>query len=163
GHSPTTLVLLAALTALAVAASVPGEGYEAGPVQPAAADEDALSHEYDPAAVAAYFSRRPLAVAARGLQVAAEAAGFGAGLLLDVWSGQVEARQGQRAEQLRRAVERLGPAYVKVAQALSTRVDLLPAAYLAEVQRLQDRVPPFPTQLAVREMEKAFGGRPVDA
>ena len=36
-----------------------------------------------------------------------------------------------------RAIEQLGPAYVKVAQALSTRVDLLPPAYLIAIQRLQ--------------------------
>lgn len=42
-------------------------------------------------------------------------------------------------------MERLGPAYVKVAQAVSTRVDILSPAYLIEIERLQDRVPPFPT------------------
>ena len=46
---------------------------------------------------------------------------------------------------MRAAIERLGPAYVKVAQAVSTRVDLLSPAYLLEIERLQDRVPPFPT------------------
>ena len=45
---------------------------------------------------------------------------------------------------LRNALERLGPAYVKIAQAVSTRVDLLPPEYLVEIERLQDRVPPFP-------------------
>ena len=46
---------------------------------------------------------------------------------------------------MRAAIERLGPAYVKVAQAVSTRVDMLSPAYLLEIERLQDRVPPFPT------------------
>lgn len=59
----------------------------------------------------------------------------------------------QRAAQLRTAIERLGPAYVKVAQALSTRVDLLEEAYLREIEALQDRVPPFDTALALVEME----------
>ena len=44
-----------------------------------------------------------------------------------------------RAEQLMRSIEQLGPAYIKVAQALSTRVDLLPPAYLVAIQRLQVR------------------------
>jgi hypothetical protein len=48
---------------------------------------------------------------------------------------------------VRGAVERLGPAYVKIAQAVSTRVDILSPAYLVEIERLQDRVPPFPTTL----------------
>ena len=50
-----------------------------------------------------------------------------------------------RAQQLRIVLERLGPAYVKIAQAVSTRVDILSPAYLMEVELLQDRVPPFPT------------------
>ncbi len=45
--------------------------------------------------------------------------------------------------------------YVKVAQALSTRVDLLSPAYFAQVQLLQDRVPPFPCEVAKAEMDKA--------
>lgn len=47
--------------------------------------------------------------------------------------------------QVRRAIERLGPAYVKVAQAISTRVDILSPAYLFEIEQLQDKVPPYPT------------------
>ena len=50
-----------------------------------------------------------------------------------------------RARQLRLLLERLGPAYIKIAQAVSTRVDILSPAYLAEVELLQDRVPPFST------------------
>ncbi|GLC71027.1 hypothetical protein PLESTF_001062300 [Pleodorina starrii] len=161
GHSVTTVALATALTLLAVAASTPEDGYE-GPESPHDAS-DVLSHEYDPELVAAYFSRRPLAVMRRSAQVAAEAASFGAALLVDVWTGRLEANEQRRAEQLRGVVERLGPAYVKVAQALSTRVDLLSPPYFAQVQLLQDRVPPFPCDLARMEMEKAFGGRPVDA
>ena len=59
------------------------------------------------------------------------------------------------------AIEQLGPAYVKVAQAMSTRVDLLPPAYLLAIQRLQDRVPPFPDAQAYACIERSFGGRAV--
>lgn len=48
--------------------------------------------------------------------------------------------------QLRGIIERLGPAYVKVAQAISTRVDLLTPEYFLQIQLLQDRVPPFPCE-----------------
>jgi aarF domain-containing kinase len=37
----------------------------------------------------------------------------------------------------------LGPAFVKIGQALSSRPDVLPPAYLAELELLQDRIPPF--------------------
>ncbi len=43
-------------------------------------------------------------------QVAAEAASFGAALLLDLWTGRLQANEQQRAEQLRGVIERLGPA-----------------------------------------------------
>ena len=44
-------------------------------------------------------------------------------------------------------IERLGPAYIKIAQAVSTRVDILSPEYLVEIELLQDRVPAFPTDL----------------
>ena len=62
-----------------------------------------------------------------------------------------------RARQLRAELERLGPAYVKVAQAVSTRVDILSPAYLVEMELLQDRVPPFPTAEALQTIEAALG------
>ena len=48
------------------------------------------------------------------------------------------------AEHVRLALEELGPTFVKLGQILSTRPDLLPPAYLAELSRLQDQVPPMP-------------------
>jgi ubiquinone biosynthesis protein len=65
-----------------------------------------------------------------------------------------------RAERLRLALEALGPIFVKFGQALSTRRDLLPQDIADELAKLQDQVPPFPNELAVAEIEKAFG-RPV--
>jgi len=62
-----------------------------------------------------------------------------------------------RAVRLRRALETLGPIFVKFGQVLSTRRDLLPADLADELAKLQDRVPPFPGELAVAEVERAFG------
>ena len=62
-----------------------------------------------------------------------------------------------RAVRLRLALETLGPIFVKFGQALSTRRDLLPADLSDELAKLQDRVPPFPGELAVAEVERAFG------
>ncbi|MDB5818224.1 MAG: ubiquinone biosynthesis protein UbiB [Rhizobacter sp.] len=69
----------------------------------------------------------------------------------------LEAPPGAR---LRMALERLGPIFVKFGQVLSTRRDLLPEEFADELALLQDRVPPFPAELAVAIIEKAFG-RPV--
>src|SRR3989338_5907843 len=66
-----------------------------------------------------------------------------------------------RGERLREALERLGPIFVKFGQVLSTRRDLLPPDIADELARLQDRVPPFPSAVAVATIERAFR-RPED-
>jgi len=71
---------------------------------------------------------------------------------------KLEAPRGQR---LRQALEHLGPIFVKFGQVLSTRRDLLPSDIANELALLQDRVPPFPSEVAVATIERAFG-RPVD-
>jgi ubiquinone biosynthesis protein len=62
-----------------------------------------------------------------------------------------------RGVRLRRALEALGPIFVKFGQVLSTRRDLLPADLADELAKLQDQVPAFPGELAVAEVERAFG------
>lgn len=66
-----------------------------------------------------------------------------------------------RGERLREALESLGPIFVKFGQVMSTRRDLLPPDIADELARLQDRVPPFESSLAVAMIEKSFG-RPLD-
>ena len=65
-----------------------------------------------------------------------------------------------RGQRLREALERLGPIFVKFGQVLSTRRDLMPVDIADELARLQDRVPPFPSDVAMAIIERAFG-RPV--
>ncbi len=66
-----------------------------------------------------------------------------------------------RGQRLREALEGLGPIFIKFGQVLSTRRDLLPPDIADELARLQDRVPPFPSAVAVATIERAFR-RPVD-
>jgi len=68
---------------------------------------------------------------------------------------------GPRAVRLRRALETLGPIFVKFGQVLSTRRDLLPTDIADELAKLQDRVPPFPSDQALAEIERSLG-RPID-
>ena len=66
-----------------------------------------------------------------------------------------------RGVRIRRALEDLGPIYVKFGQILSTRRDLLPDDIAIELNKLQDQVPPFSGELAKSIVEKALG-RPVE-
>lgn len=65
-----------------------------------------------------------------------------------------------RGVRLRLALESLGPVFVKFGQVLSTRRDLIPADIAAELASLQDRVPPFSSELAAKTVEKALGASP---
>ena len=69
--------------------------------------------------------------------------------------------QLNRGERLRRALEDLGPVFIKFGQMLSTRRDLLPEDIADELAKLQDDVPPFPQEQSVAIIEDALG-RPVD-
>ncbi len=79
------------------------------------------------------------------------------------------ARRGQeadpvkgRAAHLRLALEELGPTFIKLGQALSTRPDLIPPEYIAELQGLQDNVPPVPWS-ELREVFAEELGVPIEA
>ena len=63
-----------------------------------------------------------------------------------------------RGVRIRRALEDLGPIYVKFGQILSTRRDLLPDDIAEELTKLQDSVPPFPGDKAQKLIEQALGG-----
>jgi ubiquinone biosynthesis protein len=62
-----------------------------------------------------------------------------------------------RGQRLREALERLGPIFVKFGQVLSTRRDLMPLDIADELALLQDRVPPFSSDIAIATIERAFG------
>ncbi|MFO0140899.1 MAG: ABC1 kinase family protein, partial [Aphanizomenon sp.] len=55
---------------------------------------------------------------------------------------------------------KLGPAYIKIGQALSTRPDLVPPIYLEELTRLQDQLPAFPNEIAYQFIEEELGAPP---
>ena len=67
---------------------------------------------------------------------------------------RLEAPRGAR---LRMALEHLGPIFVKLGQVISTRRDLLPLDIADELAKLQDRVPPFDSDIAVAAIEKSLG------
>ena len=75
----------------------------------------------------------------------------------------LKANTEPRGVRIRRALEDLGPIYVKFGQALSTRKDILPDDISDELVKLQDRVPPFGNEIARGIIEKELGMSIADA
>ena len=73
-----------------------------------------------------------------------------------------QSNQATGAENLRAALETLGPIFIKFGQVLSTRPDLLPATYIDALSHLQDNISPVPTKI-IRDKIEAQLGRPIDA
>ncbi len=115
---------------------------------------------YDPVAIANHYSSRPLQVGRRIIAIFLPFINFAIALWWDKRLGHVERNQSRRAVRLREMLTKLGPASIKVGQALSTRPDLVPAVYLDELTKLQDQLPPFPNEIAFRFIEEELGDRP---
>jgi len=121
-------------------------------------DEDSLPLVYKPKEIAAYWGVRPTSLITRITQLATLSSGFLGGIVSDLVTDNVlktelsaadrERRDVRRAAQLRRVLTRLGPAYVKLGQALSIRPDLLSPVAMVELQKLCDKVPSFDSATA---------------
>ncbi len=66
-------------------------------------------------------------------------------------------------KRLKRAIEELGPTYVKLGQVLSTRPDLLPPTYIDALQELQDDVDPLPWEAVKSKLDTDLGSTWIDA
>ncbi len=60
-------------------------------------------------------------------------------------------------ERVRRAMEEMGPTFIKFGQILATRVDLFPPEWIEEFEKLQDRVPPLPFKAIRKQLEEDLG------
>src|ERR687885_2100807 len=126
--------------------------------KPEVLDTEAL--RYDPVAITAKYRKAPLQGLGRILNIALPSLSFAVSLWWDGVRGRSIKNNRRRAIQLREIVTKLGPAYIKVGQALSTRPDLVPAIFLEELALLQDQLPPFPNEVAYRFIEEELGDRP---
>jgi predicted unusual protein kinase regulating ubiquinone biosynthesis (AarF/ABC1/UbiB family) len=132
--------------------------------------DDSISalKSYDFSAIASYYRRRPWLVLWRTWQIFSTFIWFWLGLQWDSFSNwlfqrpESPAQVSRRAEQLRQIITKLGPTYIKVGQALSTRPDLVRVDYLEELTKLQDQLPPFPNQIAFQIIAEELG-KPVSA
>lgn len=70
-------------------------------------------------------------------------------------------KEKKSPENLRKAFEELGPTFIKIGQILSTRPDIIPEAYIEELSKLQDDVPPESFQSVNEVFVKEFN-KPID-
>nr|WP_199338005.1 AarF/ABC1/UbiB kinase family protein [Nostoc sp. FACHB-280] len=109
---------------------------------------------YNPEAIARHYRYRPWLAWGRLLRIIWSFAGFILSLKWDEWQNQVEQNRGKRATQLRQLLTSLGPTFIKVGQALSTRPDLIRKDFLEELVKLQDQLPAFDNAIAYAILEK---------
>lgn len=103
---------------------------------------------YDWRVIAKYYRWRPLIVIWRTLNVSWMLGAFALGLLSDHLFNRTVINQERRAIRLRQILTQLGPTFIKVGQALSTRPDLIKPSFLDELVKLQDQLPPFANDIA---------------
>jgi predicted unusual protein kinase regulating ubiquinone biosynthesis (AarF/ABC1/UbiB family) len=129
---------------------------------------------YDWRAIARYYRWHPLVILWRTLTVSWMLGTFALSLLSDHFFKRAVINQERRAVRLRQILTQLGPTFIKVGQALSTRPDLIKPSFLDELIKLQDQLPPFDNEVAhqiiYRDLERTpdeifsfFAAQPVAA
>jgi len=78
------------------------------------------------------------------------------------WSTRAESMRLEPAQRVRMALEELGPTFVKLGQLMATRVDLFPAAWVGELEKLHSEVPPVPFDELLPDLEQALGRSPFE-
>ncbi|MFS8840893.1 ABC1 kinase family protein [Synechococcus sp. W55.2] len=115
---------------------------------------------YDPQLICRYYRWRLPQVIGRALAILWPFLWFVLCLRWDQLWGHTDRNVGRRSVQLRKLLSDLGPTFIKVGQALSTRPDLVRKDYLEELTQLQDQLPPFPSEQAFARIESELG-RPI--
>ena len=115
------------------------------------------SRKYDARQIARFYRLRPWLAWGRASTIVWNFVWFIFGLKWDDWHGVAERNKLRRAIHLRKILVRLGPAFIKVGQALSTRPDLIRKDFLEELIKLQDQLPPFDNAIALRKIQSELG------
>ncbi len=109
--------------------------------------------KYNPQEIDRYYRYRPWLVIWRAFQIIWLFSRFLGHLQWDRWFERAEPHKSKRALELRQILTRLGPTFIKVGQALSTRPDLIRKDFLEELIKLQDQLPPFDDGVAFTIIE----------
>jgi predicted unusual protein kinase regulating ubiquinone biosynthesis (AarF/ABC1/UbiB family) len=123
-------------------------------------DEPDADWRYNPERNNAQYRDRPFLVLGRLISIIFPFTSFALAAWWDNFTGNSPDKEKKRASQLIKILTKLGPAYIKIGQALSTRPDVVPPSYLAELTTLQDKIPSFPNEVAFRFIEEELGRRP---
>merc|ERR1712179_614892 len=123
---------------------------------------DSLPTEYDLIAIQAYWRARPLEVIERTLECSKVLVPYFTRLFLWEYAIRRKIRnhsglQRKYAQEFREKLVQLGPCFIKLGQALSIRPDIMPQAFLDELQKLCDAVPSFPTEDAIAVINEELG------
>ncbi|MFA7317875.1 MAG: AarF/UbiB family protein [Sulfuricella sp.] len=78
------------------------------------------------------------------------------------WSEAEEIMHLEPAVRVRRALEELGPTFVKLGQVLASRVDMFPSNWISEFEKLQSEVPPVPFETLLPQLIAALGASPLE-
>ncbi|ELS02183.1 putative unusual protein kinase [Xenococcus sp. PCC 7305] len=119
--------------------------------------EEDLPTGYNQKEISRYYRYRPWLVIWRAIKIIWFFGSFFLLLQWDRWTNQPVATSQRRATQLKNILTSLGPTFIKVGQALSTRPDLIRRDFLDELIKLQDDLPPFDSHTAFNIIESQLG------
>ncbi len=115
---------------------------------------------YDIEAIADYYRNQPLRVWWRCIVIFVPLIWLFIRLRLSAKASTATLRE--LAIESRKLITRLGPAFIKIGQALSTRPDIVPPVFMDELAELQDQLPPFPNEIAFQFIRDALGADPLE-
>jgi len=125
-----------------------------------ASSDGGESWRYHPEEINAYYNQHLWQVSGRFINIVVSFAVFFISLWWDRTTNTVEKHERQRGSKLRKILTRLGPTYIKIGQALSTRPDLVSPVYLDELTILQDQLPSFSNEIAHQFIKEELGSTP---
>ncbi|MFN5504424.1 MAG: ABC1 kinase family protein [Pseudanabaena sp.] len=125
-----------------------------------ATKKDFALDRYDVDAIADYYRNQPFKVWWRCIVIFVPLIWLFLRLRLNAKASAKELKK--LAIESRKLLTRLGPAFIKIGQALSTRPDIVPPVFMDELAELQDQLPPFPNEIAFQFIRDALGDDPLE-
>ncbi|KAL5714750.1 hypothetical protein ACHQM5_016666 [Ranunculus cassubicifolius] len=113
--------------------------------------------EYNVENIASIYRKKPVLLFRRLFQISSSLGQWFVLRYIDGLTLRSDKMFKIRAAELRKILAELGPAFVKIAQAVSSRPDVIPPAYLDELSLLQDRIAPFSSKVAFSTIEQELG------